>query len=229
MPSFGHQLAAALIRIWLATSSHSWRRLPRPRGETGVSAPGPSTARLLVIGSGAVVGYGVLSHDLSVSGHLARLVAASTGRGVDVRIIADPDLDVRTARAELHRAGVRSIDVALVTLGSIDAIELLPTRDWGKDLGLLLDEMALVAKRVLLIGIPPIPALVRVPPVYSSAVARRCDALNAESARLAAKRTGVDFVPFAPPPIDLMQNASKAVHSVWARILAPHVVAALDG
>jgi len=228
MPSLTHALASSIIGMWLATSSHSWRRLPRPQDEPLVHAPGPDPDRILVVGSGAVVGYGVLSYDLSVSGQLARQVAAATGRGVDLRIIADPDLSVRAARAELATADLDRYDVIVLTVGSLDALQLLPRRDWARHMADLLDTVGTrVGQSVLIMGIPPLTDLVTVPALYKSAVARRCDALNDESARLASARAGVTFVPFTPPAIDLMQNASREVHTVWARIIAPSVVEAL--
>ena len=231
MVSLSHVLAATVIRVWLSTSSQSWRRLPRPRGEPVVNAPGPNPDRILVVGSGAVVGYGVLSHDLSVNGQLARLVAATTGRGVDLRILADPDLDVRAARRELEKVRLDGFDVIVVTVGSLDALQLLPRREWGAQLGLLLDSIRARAGRelrILVMGIPPLTALVPIPRPFRTAVRKRCDALNSESAHQIASRPGVAFVPFTPPEIDLMQNASREVHTVWARIIAPSVVGALQ-
>ena len=230
MSSLTHLLASSLIRIWLATSTHSWRRLPRPRDEPVVHAPGANPDRLLVIGSGAVVGYGVLSYDLSVSGQLARQVAATTGRGVDLRVIAHPDLHVRAATNALAEADLASYDVIVVTVGSLDALELLPNRAWRAQMGLLLDTIAAGTRgglAVLLLAIPQLTELVTVPRLYRAAVGRRCDALNRESALLATTRPWVTFVPFAPPPIDLMENASRDIHIVWARIIAPSVVSAL--
>lgn len=230
MPSLPHFIASTILRIWLANSNHSWRRLPRPRDEPVVSVPGPEPGRILVIGSGAVVGYGVLSYDLSVSGQLARQVAAATGRGVDLRIIAAPELHVRAATAALAGTDLKGYDVIVVTVGSLDALELLPTRDWGAQMGQLLDTIAAGTRtgmRVLLMGIPRLTELVTIPRLSRAAVARRCEALNAESARLASRRSGVDFVEFTPPPLDLVQNASREVHTVWARIIAPSVTAAL--
>ena len=230
MSSLTHLLASSLIRIWLATSTHSWRRLPRPQDEPVVHAPGPDPDRILVIGSGAVVGYGVLSYDLSLSGQLARQVAAATGRGVDLRVIADPDLHVRAATSALAEVDLASYDLVVVTVGSLDALELLPNRAWRTQMGLLLDTIAArtsADRAVLLMGIPQLTELVTVPRVYRAAVARRCDALNRESSLLATTRPWVTYVQFAPPAIDLMENASRDIHIVWARIIAPSVVSAL--
>jgi len=227
--SLTHLLAATAIGAWLSVSAHSWRRLPRPQDEPLVHAPGPDPDRILVVGSGAVVGYGVLSYDLSVSGQLARLVAAETGRGVDLRVVADPDLDVVTARTELRALTLDSFDVIVITVGSLDALQLLPRRVWGEQLDLLLDSLRTgPGQSVLLMGIPQLTELVALPRPYRGAVARRVRALNDESAQRAAPRPGVTFVPFSPPPVDLLQNASREVHTVWARIIAPTVIAALS-
>jgi len=227
--SLTHLIASTVIGAWLSMSSHSWRRLPRPQDEPLVHAPGPDPDRILVVGSGAVVGYGVLSYDLSVSGQLARLVAGETGRGVDLRVVADPDLDVTTARHELGALRLDSFDVIVITVGSLDALELLPRRVWGEQLDLLLDSLHTgPGQSVLIMGIPQLTDLVSLPRPYRGAVARRVAALNSESALRAETRPSVTFVPFTPPAIDLLQNASREVHTVWARIFAPSVVAALS-
>lgn len=231
MPSLPHLLASSILRIWLANSTHSWRRLPRPRDEPVVRVPGEGTDRILVVGSGAVVGYGVLSYELSVSGQVARQVAAETGRGIELRIIASPDLDVRAAATALAGADLRGYDVVILSLGALDVLELLPASDWAAHMELLLDTIdtgATESAKVLLMGVPQLTQLVTIPRIARGMVARRCDALNAESALLASRRAGAVFVPFTPPALDLMQNARREVHTVWARIITPTVIAALE-
>lgn len=61
-----------LVRLWLSTSSQSWRALPQPTDSPVVHAAGADPDRVLLIGSGINVGYGVVSHDLA----LARLPGA---------------------------------------------------------------------------------------------------------------------------------------------------------
>lgn len=230
MPSLPHLLASTVLSTWLANSADSWRRLPRPRGEPLIVVPGDDPYRGLVVGSGAAVGYGVLEWALSVNGQVARQVAGATGRGVELRVIADPELSVRAARKALVDADLTGYDVVIVTVGALDALELLPSQDWGTQLGRLLDTIAVRAStdaRVLVMGIPNLTELVTIPRLYRGAVARRCAALNEETALLASAREGVAFVPFAPPAIDLVHNASRDVHNTWARIVVPAVLAAL--
>lgn len=226
-----HVLAKAFVRVWLATSAHSWRRLPRPADQPVVHSLGPDPDQLIVIGSGAVVGYGVLSYELSVSGQLAHLVSSITGRGVDMHIVAAPDLDVAAARATIATLELPRFNVIVLTIGPIDAITLVPSLRWRARLSRLLDEIAAkspVSLTVLVTGIPSLPTLVTLPSAYRAAVGRRCIAFNDESAAVVAGRARVSFVPFAPPAINLVQNPSRQVHSDWAALLAPAVAAALE-
>lgn len=54
--SITHLLVAPLIASWLRTSTHSWRLLPTPGGESRAFAAGPNADRLLLAGSGVARG-----------------------------------------------------------------------------------------------------------------------------------------------------------------------------
>jgi hypothetical protein len=167
---------------------------------------------------------------LSVNGQVARQVAAASGRGVELRVIADPEFSVRAARTALADADLAAYDVVIVTVGALDALQMLPSQDWRAQLGKMLDTIAVKARpdaRVLVMGVPNLTELVTLPRLFRGAVARRCAALNEETALLASPREGVTFVSFEPPAIDLVHNASRDIHNTWARIVVPAVLAAL--
>lgn len=225
-----HVVTILALRLWLMFSADSWRRLPRPIDEPYVWIDGPDPDRVLVVGSGAVVGYGVLSYRLSVSGELGRMVAERTGRGADLTLVVGPDLSITRCRRRLDAIPLAGYDTVLLSVGSLDALLLIPIPRWTRELGLLLD---LVQARtsgsvpVLLQAIPPLLALVQLPRPYRAAIDRRYRALNRVSERLASDRPGVSYLRFDPPAVDLIANAGRQVHTVWARILAPAVSAAL--
>ena len=55
--------------------------LPKPTDAPVVNVPGPDPDRLLVVGGGIAVGFGVLSHELGIAGHVARQVSVRPGAG----------------------------------------------------------------------------------------------------------------------------------------------------
>ena len=63
--------------------------LARPADSPQAFVAGRSSLRVLLAGSGPVVGWGVGSHDLGLPGAVARAVAATTGRGVGGDVAAE--------------------------------------------------------------------------------------------------------------------------------------------
>ncbi len=69
--------------------------------------------RVLLFGSGPLIGYGVRTRREAVDGHLADLMAGSTGRGAVVECRVRLDLPVREAVASLGWAGTTTFGVAV--------------------------------------------------------------------------------------------------------------------
>lgn len=229
--SIVHGATSRVLRLWLATSSNSWRRLPRPADEPHVHASGVTPDRVLVVGSGAVVGYGVLSWELSLSGQLAKRVAGLTGRGLDIDISADPELDIGAAVTVLSSVNLARYDGIMFMLGALESLEGYPLKKWeGQLLGLVEDvrTRAPASVRVWFIGVPPLPDLVRLPRSVRARVSRHVVAMNQIVADAVRDRPGMHFVPLNPRSQTLVDNASREVHVEWASLIAPAVAAALD-
>jgi len=226
-----HTAAKAIARVWFSTSPHSWRQLPRPTGPATVHTPGINPDRLIVLGSGAVVGYGVLDWELSISGRIAQQVSAITGRGIDMDVVADPNLDITSAQEVFRRARVARYDGILFMLGSIETIQLFPVRRWRRELGDLLDtlrDQAPASMRVFVVGIPPMNELVHLPALARLAIGARGRRFNEVSQELLRGREGMVYIPLDPPTQDLVKNAGSVLHAEWAGLIAPTVAAALE-
>jgi hypothetical protein len=78
------------------------RHVPHPTDSPHVHAPGADPDRVLLFGSGPAVGYGVLSNDLALPGHLARQLSTITGRGADIDVVADPEVTIQGSLALLR-------------------------------------------------------------------------------------------------------------------------------
>lgn len=231
IPPLIHAIMTTLVRVWLATSRHSWRRLPRPEDAPHVHAAGVTPDRLLVIGSGAVVGYGVLHWELSLTGQLAKRVAELTGRGLDIDISVDPSLDIAAAVDIVKNARIGRYDAVVFLIGSIEALELYPVRLWEQHLRVLLDTIRAegpASVRVLFVDTPPLTDLVTLPLLLRPVVRSRIRRFNEISAELISGRTGMTVVPLAPIPKELVDNAGRRVHTEWAELIAPAVAAALE-
>jgi hypothetical protein len=79
-------------------------------------ASGPAPYRLLLVGGDAVAGRGVLTHDLALSGSLARSIGRLVGHGVDVETVVQPHLDLEAAEAVVAAARLHHYDALILVL-----------------------------------------------------------------------------------------------------------------
>jgi hypothetical protein len=148
-------LEDALRQGWLSLLTTPLECAIRPTEPAGAHASGPSPYRLLLLGGGAAIGLGVSRHDRALPGHLARHLAAITGRGVDVDVTARVGMSLTEARAEVDGRDVTRYDAVVLTLGNADALAALPARLWRARLEPLLTALLSATSpqaRVLMIG-----------------------------------------------------------------------------
>lgn len=225
-----HAILAPSALLWLATSSQSWRQLPRPNDRPLVHAPGSDSDRILLIGSGISVGYGVVSHDLALGGHLARELSALTGHGASVGIAASPEMNPQLARSVLQALDLGRFDALVFTLGGFEALTLLPVARWRhrvRDLLAFIDEAAPATLEVFLVetGLPLIKGF---PRFLQRAVTRRTVLLNEQVRQLALARPHTTFVDFVPEQGDLATLKGRATYHFWAKGLAPTIADILE-
>lgn len=138
-----HLLGRVVVPLFEGLSGNSWRSLPRPPDGRAVSrGPGHDPDRVLLLGGSSSVGWGVTTHDLALAGHLARTTAAITGRGVDVEVVADTRMSVSDAITALTASTISRYDAIVLTLGSREALQLMPSSQWRAQLLRLLDHIA---------------------------------------------------------------------------------------
>lgn len=201
-----HAILHPVRTLWQHWSAGSWRRLPRPVDDPVVHTPGPDADRLLLVGSGIAVGYGVLSHELGLAGHLARRLSALTGRGTVVTVIADPDLGLADVSELLDEAQLARCDALLLTLGGAEAATLASPTAWRRALDGVLDSIDALAFTGLHVFVVGIPLLSLIPGAFGSIARRRAVLLNEQSALACAARSGTTFV-----PLDLTDTAAAGV------------------
>ena len=186
------------MQAWSAATVRLPKDTLRPPGVAHTRASGPWPLRILLIGCGVAVGEGVLTHDLAVPGHLGRILAVGTARGVDIDVIVDPEMTPTTALAALSRIRVSHYDAIVVMLGAADAAQLTPEAAWSDDFRRLLHhirETASAHAQTFLVT-PPCseepPAARLLPRAITWRHARR---LTAEMAAMCASTTATTLVP----------------------------------
>ncbi|MCU1422925.1 MAG: diguanylate cyclase [Microbacteriaceae bacterium] len=226
-----HTIASPLARLWLAQSPSSWRLLPVPAGAPSAHSAGINSDRVALIGSGIAVGYGVRSSDLALGGHLARQLSALTRRGTFVDIMAAPTMTVTGCVAALETLDLSRYDAAVMTLGSDEALRLVPARRFRRDLEQLLtyiEESAPLSLNFVFVALPAIPSIKKLPSVYGRLVGRQCRRFNAQLRIACAAHPRVTHLPFEPAPGNLLNDAGRRTYDRWSALIAPEVARVLD-
>jgi hypothetical protein len=219
-----------LVRAWWNARKDSWERIPQPHDEPLASADGPDQDRVLLLGDGPALGFGVTSHDLALPGHIARQVARETGRGVRVRLVTGLDLDSRSALdAYRERAGTGH-DALVLLLGTVDAVRLTRAAHFADQVGALLDQATCDGvRRILVVGIPSFAAMPLVPTLAARLAQRHAPAISRALEAAAAMRAHARFVPFDPPVEPAGDRyRSAGTYGRWAALISPHLARQLD-
>jgi hypothetical protein len=213
---------------WRRTSARSWRRLPRPEGESVVFTQGPRVIRLLLVGGGLAVGYGALTQDLALGGQLGRWITNLSGRGTTIEVLARPDEEISESVALLNEVDLARFDAILTTFGGAEAATFMPAREWRAHLVSLLDQIQRSGPADLHLFVIAIPVIDGIPGFWGRLTERNVAELNATSRDVCEFRTTVTFVPLDELDPDVQGAMDRATYEAWARRIAPEVVRGLD-
>ena len=221
-----------LMRVWTASAERQDRHLPRPSDAPQAHAAGIDSDRVLILGCGPAVGWGVLSHQLALPGSLARELSARTGRGVDIDLVASRTMTAANALVALNGTRLGRFDAVVVILGVNEALDLTSVSEWHDRLAALLAVLERETSRstqIFVLGIPPIRSIeIFRRPLVCVADWSATD-LNAVGARLADEAPRTTFVPFSPAATtDIDRHRTAADYRGWALLLAAAMSDSLD-
>ncbi|MCU1545078.1 MAG: diguanylate cyclase [Homoserinimonas sp.] len=223
---------AAMAPMLVLRVSWATRPLPRPIDSPHARASGSDPDRILLFGGATACGYGVLSHDLSLAGHLARRISAATGRGVDVDVVADAEMTMRTAPEKLSSIALVRYDAIVVTLGVNDALRRIPARAWRQQLAALIEhimERTATDAHIFLVRIQPIRSIRTLDNVAGLFAEAHARVLDREMAKIAAAHTDVTFVPFILETVSEKERyRTSSTYAHWASLLAPTIISGLS-
>ncbi|WP_341953930.1 GAF domain-containing protein [Salinibacterium sp. TMP30] len=196
-----------------------------------------NSQRLLVVGSGPAVGWGVTSHELGLPGALARALSDLTGFGCTVDVIADPSLTPAGVVAAVESVSGDRYDAVVVTVGVNDALSLTPPAEWG----MRLREMVAGLKTnfpaespLFIVGIPPIHSI----PLFSARVSAAADTharrLNQVTLNLTSLEPRTVYLPLlaaSAHDYSVKNSRHRTAHEYtrWASQLAHQMVPHLVG
>jgi hypothetical protein len=193
---------APVMRAWARLRQNSLEYTPRPAGVAQAHSGGHNADRILLFGSGIVVGWGVATHDIGLAGSLARDITRHTRRAVDVEVVADPQLSVTNAIARLRELNLRRYDATVVCVGVNDALRLTAVSEWSRRLIALVDyigEHSSPGAPLFLVGIQPIRSIPSYDSWLGSIANSQATRMNAITRELSAPRATVAFVPITSP------------------------------
>jgi hypothetical protein len=227
-----HGVARQGVRMWLSSTALTRAIIPQPPGLAAVHTGGASPVKILLAGSGASIGFGVLSHDLALAGHLARQVTAITGRAVDMDIVVDREMTAEVLLDVLTRQPLERFDAVVLSLGLIETLMFHPVESWRSDLNAVFDLIGARggdAQEVFLIGVPPLPALQKYPMAINILGVRHAASLNDASSQVAESRERTTFLPFeATSSGETDRFRSSTTYSRWAELLSQTVASRLS-
>ena len=218
-----YALLRPLMRLLHLRSGQRMQHLPRPVDAPHAHAAGPDPDRVLLFGSGPAIGYGVLSNDLALPGHIARQLSAATGRGVDLDVISDPGVTAAGSLAALRGINLWRYEAILFTIGVNDALILTPLATWREAVIQLLRYVAAHVPqrtRILIVAVPPIRTIDAVTGITGWIADRHAILLSRETRRIAQGFANVTCVPFSPlARPDAVRYRSTETYRQWATII----------
>jgi GAF domain-containing protein len=223
-------IARPMVGVWLGIAPPPWRSWARPVDTPRAHTAGVDPVRLLLIGSGAAVGFGVLSYDLGLAGHLARKLSSLTGRATDVDVLADPEMTVAVCRSALEALDLGRYDAIVTMIGGRAAYRLEPTSTWRRELGSLLDYIDRTASSgvfTFVVGVPLIKVMADYSPVLLALATGQAARLNKYTELACESYPRIFFVSAMPQYRDASGYSSITTYSDWADLLGPTISAVL--
>jgi GAF domain-containing protein len=189
------------LRAWFAFRQLRLRSRIRPEDVPAIRSGDPAADRVLLVGNGPSQGWGLLTHQLALTGQLAAAVSRLTGRACDADLVGAEAMNVRSALAWIGDRDLRDADAIVLMIGTHDALRLTALHDWEQQ---LYDLLAGIEARVrpetviTLAGIPPIAAFGAYRGIVTRLTERHRRRLNTATRRIAAARR-VGYVELGAP------------------------------
>lgn len=167
----------------------------RPVDEPTVRFGGDEGYRLLLIGNGPVHGWGVRSHRLAPTGHLAEGFGTVLRAPCTVELVGDEAMTAQTAEAWLGDRVDDSFHAVVVAIGASDAARLTPLGIWSDRMDALLGRIRrATGAPVVVVGVPDV-AIARDVRRLHPLLAIRARRMDASTRRVVARHPDATFLP----------------------------------
>ncbi len=184
---------------------------------------GRDPIRVLVLGGGLAIGYGVHTRAHAFDGPLARLVAERTGRGVVLENRAMQHVTLQRTAGSLGPIGTHTFHVAVWCPSFAEGMERLRLSSWRTELHQMIRDLRVEDHTALVLTCMPVPAGLHPAALIARPWVHR---LNRVIKLVAAEWDdvlAVDTVPFVPAEIG-KRVTDQAYFAAVAEQIAPAVV-----
>lgn len=223
-----------VLRAWEAWAADARDSIPRPIDGPRAVADGPSPDRVLLIGAGAAVGWGVVSHELALPGAVARALRAGTGRGAVVDVLADEGWGLSDIARELRDSSPGRYDVVVLVLGGADVLSGQTSRAWRDAIHELIEGWRATAGWATRLVVLEIPELGEIAGLHGAVLGwaeRRAQELNEILRSRLATEAGVDVVRLPASPAHRVApdaGVSRGDYALTGTVLASALMDELD-
>ena len=220
------------MRLWYARMLSYAPTTPSPRTAPTASVGDGDPDQVLIIGNGPLHGWGVISHGVSVVGHLAHHLWRETARPTKVDFVGDERMTAASATAWLGKQLDHEYDVIVIALGMNDALRIEPVKKWASSLDRLLDHVranTAPSTPIILVEPPHIRAYAMADGPLGSIAQYHARRLGAVLHRAASTSSRISVVPAPMESFELDRPlGSSEAHRYWAQQLSARLAPVLD-
>ncbi|MDH2444596.1 GDSL-type esterase/lipase family protein [Amnibacterium sp. CER49] len=220
-----------LAKLWYLKTFAAGSTAPQPMDAPTYRSPGADPLRVLLLGNGPVHGWGVLTHQLALTGALGRALERGTGRPVDVDLVGEETMSLAAASSWLGERPLEGVDLVVLVAGMNDAVRWTPVDQWRRDLVALLDLLqarCAPAAELVVAGIQPVRSVLPYDSLYGSFGQRVADRLNTTTREVVGGLERAVYLELSPGRTELGRPlGSPKVYDAWADELAAAAAPAL--
>ncbi|WP_375406814.1 GAF domain-containing protein, partial [uncultured Amnibacterium sp.] len=222
----------AAAKLWYTKMIYVQQSVPVPRDSPVITSGADDPDRVLLIGNGPTHGWGTVTHELALTGQLARALTRRTTRPVDIRYIGDEMMPLAAVDAWIGDTALAPYDLVLVVLSMNDAVRLTRAADYRADMARLLDRLSQESKpsaRIVVAGIQDVDSLAEYRGVAARIGQRRADLLNAITQELVGRYDGFEYLAHRAPQAEPGRPyGSPALYAEWSEVFADACAPALE-
>ncbi|MBF4577549.1 GAF domain-containing protein [Frondihabitans sp. VKM Ac-2883] len=227
-----YELLRPVMKAWYAREIAAGRSSPKPLDSPTVVAKQPDADKVLLIGNGPLHGWGVLTHQLSITGHLAYGTQAETGRPCTVHYIGDEAMTIASTRAWIGDHDLTQYDAVVTVLGMNDAVRLTPLKKWDEHYRALLEfltEQTTPGTPMVVVGLQPVRSVIPFNKPLGNVAAFHGGRMNKILEDIAADFSALTYFRLPEPVMDpRMPLGSSSMYRSWAADIAAYLLPALD-